>query len=167
MKKMAKGDRHLAYADRDDNEIKIHGPMSQEQAEGFYSGVEWVNDSALEYLGAYGSAQAARQAAEDQARSNFPGYEIIAMGFAAPSLAVSQGELHLLYLDDEDEVLKIHGPMGQERAEGFYAGTEWVNDSAIEYLGVYAGAEVARQAAQEYGDFEVEEMPVSSGFLLD
>ena len=165
---MAKGDRYLIYADTDDAEVKIHGPMSSEQAEGFYSGAEWINDSALEYLGAYGSIKAAREASAEMARVSFTDYEVLEMGFEVPQLAVSQGDLYLLYLDGEGGVLKMHGPMGSERAEGFYSGAEWVNDSSIEYLGIYAGAEVVRAAAQEYGGggYEVDEMAVERGFLL-
>ena len=125
---MKKGDRYLVYADRDDSEIKIHGPLSVEQAEGFYAGAEWVNDSALEFLGIYRGISAARSAAAEQARGEeFADYEVEETSFEVPQLTVSQGELYLLYLDNDYDTLKLHGPLSLGRAEGFYAGAEWVN----------------------------------------
>jgi hypothetical protein len=166
---MAKGDRYLVYADSDDGEIKIHGPLNAEQAEGFYSGAEWVNDSAIEFIGVYRGIEAARSAAAEQAKSGeYLDYELEEMGFEVPQLEVNQGGLYLLYLDDDYDTLKIHGPLSLSRAEGFYAGVEWVNDSALEYQGVYAGAEVARSAAAEQasgGQFEIEEFTVETGVL--
>jgi hypothetical protein len=162
-----KGDRYLIYADKDDRAIKVHGPMSAEQAEGFFSGVEWANDEALEYLGVYNSIDLARQASNAQVRDSFPHYEVVEMNVEEPQLAVSQGSLFLLYLDGDYDRLKIHGPLSLGRAEGFQNGVYWVNDSSLEYLGVYAGAEVARLAAQEYGigEYEIEELAVALGRL--
>lgn len=164
---MAKGDCYLVYADEDEVEIKIHGPLSAEQAEGFYSGAEWVNASGLEYLGVHRGIEAAREVANEQVRTRYTDYEVVEMGFEVPQLEVSQGELYLLYLDSDYDVLKIAGPLLPGQAEGFYSGVEWVNDSALEYLGIYAGAEVAMRAAQEYGEgaYPIEEMEFASGRL--
>src|SRR5690349_18371699 len=108
---MAKAERWLLYSDSDDGELKIHGPMTPAQAEGFAAGVAWVNDSALEQLGGYGSLDGARTAGAAAARSGAAeGYEIVEMGFEVPSLAVAKGELHLLYADEDQNLLKLHGP---------------------------------------------------------
>jgi len=122
-------------------------------------------------LGAYGSLKAARDSCtEDGAmQEQYDGYEVEEMGFEAPNVGVGAGECHLLYFDGDYDLLKIRGPLSFAQAQGFGAGVDWANDSALEFEGGFASSEAANAAAQQYirskGEFEIEEFAVDIASL--
>jgi hypothetical protein len=159
--------RYLVYVDNDDSAIKVHGPLSLSQAEGFIAGAQWVNASEVEYLGDYPDLWSAIDSyrLDPALQAIYPDYEVVKLKFAPSDLDAATGTSYLLYYDSDSGLLKIRGPLSVPQAQGFLAGTEWVNDSALEYDSDYVRLEDARAGAQAYSqahgeDFEIEEFPV-------